>query len=59
MAWQDIADAIIDDLKLAVGYLPRVNDLRDSEGRMIDSKQVPSRERRLQSWLKCMHGRRL
>ena len=43
MAWQDIADAIIDDLKLAVGYLPRVNDLRDSEGRMIDSKQVPSR----------------
>ena len=43
MAWQDIADVIIDDLKLAVGYLPCVNDLRDSEGKMIDSKQVPSR----------------
>lgn len=41
--WQEIAAKIIEDLKVAAGYLPPENELKDSKGVAIHDKQIPDR----------------
>lgn len=41
--WREVAQRLADDLKLAAGYLPPADELRDSKGRPIRSRQIPSR----------------
>lgn len=41
-AWQEVANFIIDDLKKATELLPRVKELKNADGSMIASKQIPT-----------------
>lgn len=41
-AWQEVANFIIDDLKKATELLPRVEELKNADGSMISSRQIPT-----------------
>lgn len=41
--WREIADQVVEDLKLAVQYLPPADSLKDSGGKALTDKQIPSR----------------
>lgn len=42
VAWQEVADFIIDDLKRAAELLPRTGELKNADGAVIVSKQIPT-----------------